>query len=289
MNIKSVNKNNIDQKSFEDHENISVSIVLYKTPIDQLRKCINSLNNFNGKLYLFIIDNSPTDNLRNECLQYFNCEYLHFPNNPGYGTSHNKAIRMSRSSGSIFHLIINADVSFNYDVITPLLYYIYKNPEIGLISPKILNPDGSIQRLCKLVPSPVDLLLRRILRKKNRIRFDRKFELHNSEYNKIIFVPFLSGCFMLIRQSALQEVGDFDEQFFMYGEDIDLTRRIAEKYQTIFYPYVFITHELGAASHKSFRMFLIHSYNIIKYFNKWGWIIDSRRINLNKKTLSQFE
>lgn len=91
---------------------------------------------------------------------------------------------------------------------------------------------------------------------------------------------------MFLRCDVLKSVGIFDERFFMYPEDVDLTRRIASKFDTIFYPHVEVVHEHGAASYKSLRMLWIHIINIIKYFNKWGWIFDKDRERLNKKTLS---
>ena len=102
-----------------------------------------------------------------------------------------------------------------------------------------------------------------------------------------MFVPYLSGCFMLLRQSALIDIGLFDERFFMYPEDIDLTRRMAERYDTLFYPHVSVIHEHGRESHKSFNMFVIHLVNLVRYFNKWGWFYDSKRDELNRKTLKQ--
>ena len=93
---------------------------------------------------------------------------------------------------------------------------------------------------------------------------------------------------MLLRHKVLNKIGLFDERFFMYSEDLDLTRRIAEESETIFFPEVSIFHEHGAASRKSFRMFCVHFYNIVKYFNKWGWVDDPIRRKLNNKTLEQF-
>ena len=93
---------------------------------------------------------------------------------------------------------------------------------------------------------------------------------------------------MLLRQSTLKEVGLFDERYFMYPEDIDLTRRIAMHYDTLFFPEVVITHEHGAASQKSLKMLIVHIFNLCKYFNKWGWLFDKDRKYLNFKTLNQF-
>lgn len=268
---------------------LTVSIVLYRTPLEHLRQCTAALTCFTGSLHLYLVDNSPTDALRNECSSEISHEYIHLPTNPGFGAAHNLAIRKSQALGCPYHLVLNADVSFDTDVLSPMISYMDNHPQIGQMMPKIRNPDGSVQRLCKLVPSPSDLLLRRFFRSKTRELRNRYFELHDSGYDKVMFVPYLSGCFMLLRQSALRDIGLFDERYFMYPEDIDLTRRMAKQYETIFFPEVSVTHEHGAASHKSIKMFFIHSFNLIKYFNKWGWIKDLDREKLNQKTLRQFE
>ncbi len=268
---------------------LTISIVLFKTPRCDLRMVLDSLILYKGKFFLFIIDNSPTDELRSECPTNISYDYIHLPSNPGYGTAHNVAIRKSLKLKSPYHLVLNADIHFSSDIISPMISYLNGNKKIGLMMPKILNCDGSLQHLCKLVPTPLDLLARRFYTNKLKFENNQRFELHSSGYDKLMFVPYLSGCFMLLRNSALREIGLFDERFFMYPEDIDLTRRMAERYETIFFPEVSVIHKHGAASQKSFKMLFIHILNIIKYFNKWGWFIDPIRVNLNKKTLSQFD
>jgi GT2 family glycosyltransferase len=237
---------------------------------------------------VYLIDNSPTDELKLIARSYpINIMYLHSPKNPGYGSSHNVAIRLSKAEKFEYHLVLNSDVYFNNDFLSPMIAYMNKNSNVGLMMPKVFNDDGSIQRLCKLVPTPIDLLLRRFLHSKLKLARNEYFELHKSGYDKIMFVPYLSGCCMLIRNQVLDIVGYFDERFFMYPEDIDLSRRVAEKYETIFFPETFVYHEHGAASYKSKKMMVIHAFNIIKYYNKWGWIFDESRDKLNKKTLSR--
>jgi GT2 family glycosyltransferase len=110
-----------------------------------------------------------------------------------------------------------------------------------------------------------------------------------SGYNKIMNVPYLSGCFMFLRTEALKDVGLFDERFFMYPEDIDLTRRIHGKFRTVFFPEVSIIHHHAQSSYLNFRMLLIHIENMIKYFNKWGWIFDKERKKINREMESQFK
>ena len=90
---------------------------------------------------------------------------------------------------------------------------------------------------------------------------------------------------MFFRVSSLCEVGLFDERFFMYPEDIDMTRRMHAKYKTIFYPFVSIIHAHAAASRVNKKMLRIHILNMIKYFNKWGWFFDKERRRVNKECL----
>lgn len=261
---------------------------MYRTSPTQLRQCIASLENYSGHLHLYFIDNSPTDYVHNKISLNFPHSYIHVPSNPGFGAGHNIAIREARKLGSTYHLVLNADVYFDSDVLSPMIDYMNEFQKVGQMMPKVLNTDGTIQYLCKLVPSPADLFFRRLSGKKKNESRNLNFELKFSGYNKVMFVPYLSGCFMLLRQSALEKVGLFDERYFMYPEDIDLTRRIAIHYETLFFPDVVITHEYGAASKKSLKMLFIHIYNLCKYFNKWGWLFDKDRDRLNLKTLNQF-
>lgn len=268
---------------------LSISIVLYNTPDNDLKNCIESLTKVLVPFDIFLVDNSPRDRLRFMAGMYPGITYFHLPNNPGYGSGHNVAIEKCSTQGYKFHLVINPDVYFDGDILTPMIGYMLDNKEVGQIMPKVLNPDGSIQRLCKLVPTPFDLFMRRFSPRRIRDNRNKFFELHFSGYDKLMFVPYLSGCFMLLRHSCLKDVGNFDERFFMYPEDIDLTRRIAEKYKTIFFPDASVYHSYGGASRKSFKMLVIHFINLVRYFNKWGWFFDAKRDLLNKKTLAQFK
>jgi len=94
---------------------------------------------------------------------------------------------------------------------------------------------------------------------------------------------------MFLRTKVLQDIGIFDEQYFMYPEDLDLTRRIYTRYRNIFYPKVSIIHEHEKASFKNFKMMKIHILNMIKYFNKWGWIFDKEREKVNKLLLKELK
>lgn len=266
---------------------ISASIVLYKNP--DVHNTIESLLNTPLPIKLYLIDNSPTNQLEKEFSSYStnnNVHYIFNDNNIGFGAAHNIALKKVIDTSN-FHLVLNPDVVFEPTVIPALLEYMVKNEDVGLVMPKVLYPDGSLQYLCKLMPTPVDLIFRRFLPGALMQKRSNLFELRFTGYNKEMEVPYLSGCFMFLRVAALKKAGLFDDRFFMYPEDIDLTRRIHAYYKTMFFPHVHIVHEHGKGSYKNIRLLRIHIVNMIKYFNKWGWFFDKQRKETNKKILKQ--
>lgn len=232
---------------------------------------------------LLIIDHSPKDELKKIC-NWENTTYHHHPENKGYGAGHNIAIRKVMED-SLFHLVMNPDIYFDEKVLPELLHYMHQHKDTALISPKIVNEKNELQYLCKLLPTPTDLFLKRFIPASLIANRMNRFQLKFSGYNSVMNVPYLSGSFMFLRMSALKKVGLFDERFFMYPEDVDLTRRLHKNYETIFYPFVQITHHHRAASYKSWKMLKIHLHNMAKYFNKWGWWHDVERKAINNRTL----
>ena len=114
-----------------------------------------------------------------------------------------------------------------------------------------------------------------------------KYLLKMFDHKEELNVPYHQGSFLFFRTSCLEKVGLFDERFFMYPEDIDITRRMHQKYRTMFWPGVTVVHAHRAASYKSKKMLFIHTWNMIKYFNKWGWIKDRKRKEWNQQLLKK--
>jgi GT2 family glycosyltransferase len=266
--------------------NITCSIVLYKNSKDILLQAINSCLKYNLLTKLYLIDNSPTDEFKAICVDH-RVEYIHNPSNPGFGAGHNIAIKKSFAFGATYHLVLNPDIYFNGDVIQSLTEYMNSNLEIGNVMPKIYYSDGEIQYLCKLLPTPYDWIGRRFNPFKSMVeKRNQLFELRFTNYSEIIDVPYLSGCFMFLRNSSLKKVGLFDENIFMYGEETDLCRRlISNGYRTIFFPNVSIVHHFAKGSHKSLKLTYIGIQSAIYYFTKWGWFFDKERTAINKETL----
>lgn len=264
---------------------LSVSIVLYKTKPEEILNVYQCLLKSEIEFKLYLVDNSPDDQLR-KVIKDNRVNYIFTGKNLGFGRAHNIAIKKILEECD-YHLVINSDISFSSEVLPRLLEYMNEHPDTGLIMPKVLFPSGEIQYLCKMLPTPLDLIFRRFLPSALFKRRKEKFELRFTGYTKIMEVPYLSGCFMLLRTSSLKETGLFDERFFMYPEDIDLTRRIHEKFKTLFFPGVSIVHHHARESYNTKRMLFIHTVNMIKYFNKWGWIYDKKRIKTNKAILEK--
>ena len=271
------------------NNNISGSIVLYKSPEDILIKVINSTLNSQLIKQLFLLDNSPTNSLKN-ISDDPRVIYIHNPSNPGFGAAHNIAIKKAIEDGSSYHFVINPDVYFEKDVITPMIDYMKTNPNIGMIMPEVLNTDGSVQNLPKLLPNPLSIVLRKLKKPTSFYqKFINKYELRFVKRNKIYNAPILSGCFTLLNLNAIKEIGGYDDSYFMYFEDWDLSRRMTEMYETIYFPKVSIYHDYNSGANKSFYLFKIYLKSAFHYFNKWGWFFDKKRKEINAKTLTQFK
>jgi GT2 family glycosyltransferase len=204
--------------------------------------------------------------------------------NKGFGAGHNVIMRNPDLIGK-YHIVLNPDVYFRIGTLEALYKYMETNIDVGNVMPRILYPNGKLQRLCKLLPTPKDWIIRMFIPIKSiRERIDYNFEMQFADYLEEMCVPYLSGCFMFLRKTVIEDVGVFDERIFMYGEDTDLNRRIYRKYRTMYYPMVTITHNFEKGSHKNFRLLWIHVKAAIYYLNKWGWLFDKERTLINRKT-----
>jgi GT2 family glycosyltransferase len=264
--------------------NLSISIVAYKKILDKsIQSALSSY--LTDKLY--VIDNSPTDGLKEFTVGNTRIEYIFNPSNIGFGAAHNLALKKSIENDVKYHLVLNPDIYFEKGVIEELYAFMENNTNVGLVMPKVLYPNGSVQYLCKLLPSPLDLIRRRFLPEKLFLKQNSFYEMRFTDYNKIMDVPYLSGCFMLFRTAALSRIGLFDERFFMYLEDVDISRRIHKYYRTVYYPKVSVFHEYEKGSYKNSKLLRYHLLSAAKYFNKWGYFFDKNRREINKKAIEK--
>lgn len=267
---------------------ITASIVSYHHRPAEMHKVIDCVLASPVSI-LFIVDNSLNDSLRELSSLSGKIRYIHSVN-LGYGAGHNIAIREAIDMGAGYHVVINPDIYFNESVMPELQVYMENHKEVGLVMPKILYPSGEVQHLCKLLPTPADLFMRRFLPLKNYVaEKNKRYELRFTDYNTTMEVPSLSGCFMFMRISVLQKVGGFDERYFMYAEDLDLCRRILKVAKNVYYPKVEVYHEYAKGSYHNKMLLKYHIKSLIKYFNKWGWFFDRERKYMNQKLLSEWK
>lgn len=264
---------------------ITASVVIYHTKLRDIERLLSCTEQSPIEL-LYVVDNSSNDELREFFQGKKRIRYIHSLN-LGYGSGHNLAIKNALNLGADYHVVLNPDVYWDSDVIGELGKYMDENKACGLVMPKVLYPNGETQYLCKLLPTPMDLIIRRFIHSKSyKAKRDYEYEMQWSGYNNVMEVPSLSGCFMFLRCSVLKEVKGFDERYFMYAEDLDLCRRIGELSKTMFYPFVSVVHEYEKGSYKNGKLLRYHITSIIKYFNKWGWFYDKKRKTVNDKTKS---
>lgn len=268
---------------------LTASVVLYRTEVSEIKTVVQEFLRTKLSSKIYLIDNSPTKDLEKDFEGFEGVEYVFTGSNLGFGRGHNIAIYKALEESGI-HLVLNADIKFDHGILLKMMDYMKNHNDVGLLAPKILNFDGSIQYSAKLLPTPINLIARRFIPiGAIQDRLNYRYEFRFWKFDKIINVPYVMGCFMFLNLDAIREVGGFDERFFMYPEDIDLTRRIHEKYKTLYFPETTIYHKHGKGSYKSTKLLYYHVTSMIKYFNKWGWIFDKTRRKINKDTLAQFE
>jgi len=264
---------------------LKISVVLYHTEEQEIRNVLRTLNQSALLKEIYLIDNSSTDALR--VLQNVpNVTYIFNNANLGYGKGHNLAINRIGKKAK-YHLVINSDIEFKFWILQEAFDFMERNRGVGMLSPKILDTDGSVQLFCRKLPDPFDLFARRFIPGSLKPLLKRKLDgyvLAERDYSKPMNIPNLPGCFMFIRASLLKEIGGFDERFFLYVEDVDLTRRLNELSVTLYYPKIEIVHHLARGSYKFTKLVGYHVRSAISYFNKWGWFIDRKRSLINKST-----
>ncbi len=261
---------------------LNVSIVTYCPDWPgEVLPLVEELQKVQALHRVYVVDNSPEPFAIRVSDRV---QYIHTGKNLGYGRAHNIAIRDSIYDQVPLHLVMTSDILVKAEDIDTLCAFVLSQPAVGHLMPRVVNPNGELQHLCKMLPTPLDVFGRRFLPAAWMRKRNARYELHDADYSRPMNVPYLSGCFMLLRTEAVQKARLFDERYFMYPEDIDLTRTIHRDYLTLYYPTITIVHNHKKASYHSWRMLWVHIVNMCRYFNKWGWLFDAERRQFNTET-----
>lgn len=260
---------------------ITASLVLYRNDPAVYGEAIRSVIGSASDVFLSIVDNSPMP-LDHPLFDDPRVTYQHTGANIGFGAGHNRAFEAVTGRSDV-HFIVNPDVSFTPAVIGTLAAIFESVADVAAVMPAIYDEEGEQQHLCKALPTPIQLIGRRFVPSATlRERLDRTYEFRDLPREGLVDIPNLSGCFLGVRSTLFMQVGGFDERYFMYMEDIDLVRRLGDCGRTVYAPTVSITHGHARGSYRLNKLMLTHIRSAIRYFGKWGWVIDRTRTRRNR-------
>ena len=268
----------------------SAAVVCYNSPSHDLIKLFTSLFDSIEKLRhsfelstipIYLIDNSDENsieidslNIDDERIKFLNIELrlLQGQGNVGYGSAHNLVISKLTSQ---FHLLLNPDVVLEKEALITGISFLRKNQKVALASPYAEDGKGDKQYLCKRYPTVFTFLIRGVFPKFLKKIFTKRlanYEMHDlSEKEPSVDIPITSGCFMLLRSESLAEIGGFDERYFLYFEDFDLSLRLGKKGKLAYLPSMRIQHGGGNAGSKGLNHFKMFARSGIRFFNTYGW------------------
>jgi len=247
------------------------------TEVDALLHCLTRLPAQIG--YAVVVNDyrpgEPVDRLA----QGADCFLANY-DNPGYGRSVNRLFQrlVNRADAAPPYLgILNTDLSWEDGAFTQLLTWLRSHPRVSLAVPQIVSPDGVVQHLCKRNPTLLGLFSRRFLplwcKPSWLTRYDQWYVMGDCDYQQVFPAAYLSGCCMLVRTDAFQRVGGFDERYFLYLEDADITRLLCHYGDCVHLPVTRVVHSWGRGNYRNIRLVIVNLISAWHYFRKWGWAL----------------
>jgi len=264
---------------------LGIVIVNFNTR-DLLRKCLQSVFASSGDLTfgVCVVDNASTDGSADMVATEFPQVYLiRSQVNRGYSFANNLGLRAfgfeggrhsARQGEARYILLLNPDTVVPPDSLATLLTFMETHPQTGVVGPKLLLPDGSLDRACRRsFPTP-EVALWRLTGMSKLFPRSRRFGRYNLTFldpDETTEVDSVVGACMLVRAEAIAQAGLLDEVFFMYGEDLDWAKRIKEAgWRVYYYPEAIVHHVKRAASrhsakaqvefYRAFRLFYYKHY-----------------------------
>lgn len=250
---------------------VSAAIVSYNG-FEEVAQAASSVLAFSQgvELDLFIIDNCSPDGtgqrlLESELAQ--KAKIIALNKNLGFGTGHNMVLSKIDSE---YHAVINPDITLSEETLLKICEYMQNNPKVAIVTPRLMFPTGIEQHTAKRRPSFMGLLARQVP-----VPFLKDTERHylmlDEDLTKPCEVEFCSGCFFVIRTEIFKKMGGFDEKYFMYVEDADITQKALKYGKAVFYPYTFVYHAWHRDTKKKLKNFVMQIKSMLRYWRKWGF------------------
>ena len=262
---------------------LSIIIVNYKSKA-KLINCLESINHADtsGLAYeIIVVDNASGDDLNDLVTLFPNTKLIDSQKNLGMGGGNNLGIE---TASAPYVLVLNPDTIIKDQALTILLNYLKNDPSVGLVGPKLLYPDETLQYSCARFPLFFMPLLRRTFLGQYFKTARESFTMHDFDHNSITPVDWLMGSCLMFKKEIILANGKifkprFDERYFMYFEDTDLARQFWTKgLKVVYNPEAVVLHDHQRDSAKYpwyqaiFRDKLArrHINSWLKYFVKWG-------------------
>ncbi len=249
---------------------ISASIVTYNS-IHDIRGVLSSLQQSDcyDRCTVTVVDNGSTDGTVALVENDYPGVSVIRSGNVGYGAGNNQALKTADSD---YHFVLNPDVLFGPTLLSDVIAYMEQNPACVLCTPDAYDAEGN------RIPSPKKApRLRYILARFLPFQFtllqtwrDEFTDYHNQSTNPYP-IQLCPGFFMAMRTGTAQAVGGFDERFFLYYEDTDLSRRMGQLGDIMCLPQLRVVHNEKRAAYHSRRARWQMIRSLIRYFRKWGW------------------
>ncbi|RAT98743.1 glycosyltransferase family 2 protein [Brevibacillus sp. Leaf182] len=250
---------------------LSIIIVNYNTcrlTCDAIQSVLQSVTAFAYEV--IIVDNHSTDSSVETITKLFpEVCLIKNEENVGFAKANNQAIAVS--SGK-YILLLNSDTIIKPDTLQVMVSYMNEHPKVGASGCKVMLPDGSLDKACKRgFPTPSASFyyltgLSKIF--PNKARFNM-YQLTHLDPDQSYQVDCLVGAFMVVRSETIKQVGLLDEEFFMYGEDVDWCYRIKQSgWEIIYYPYTSIIHYKGASSKRKPYKIVYEFHRAMYLFHK---------------------
>ncbi len=230
-------------------------------------------------LTLYLVDNASPDGTGAQLAQRFlgdaRVQVIQLPQNVGFGSGHNAVLPLLQSE---YHFVINPDITLQRDALSELADYLNGRPEVAMAAPRLVFPTGEEQYVPRRRPTVMGLLARQLP-----LGFLKKYERHylmrDEDLTHEQEIGFCSGCFFVVRTAAFRAIGGFDEDYFMYVEDADITQKARAEGKIFYWPGTWVCHAWHRNPSRDVKSYLQQLHSMGRYFRKWGlrWGFSLRR------------
>ncbi|HEY8491391.1 MAG TPA: glycosyltransferase family 2 protein [Dehalococcoidia bacterium] len=252
---------------------ISIVIVNYNA-WPYLERCLRSLQAHAGaaRQEIIVVDNASEDGSPALVARHFpGVRLIARADNGGFARGCNDGIRAARGRAIC---LLNPDTEVRETVFDAAVRYLDGHPDVAVLGPRILNPDGSLQLSCRRFPGFAAALFNRYslaTRLFPNNPFSRRYLMTDWSHDAVADVDWISGACMVLSRRALDEIGLLDEGYFMYIEDVDLCQRAHRAgYRVVYFPEVSVYHHIGvSAQWRTFRSVLWWHQSMWHYYLKY--------------------